>query len=86
MLRFARKVERFFVSIGYLVTLLISPSYTYKKGVKPFKFYLDDNIREIRSSPKKKEYGRRILLFIAGLAISILLIAVAVLFLLSWLS
>lgn len=82
MLKFARKIEKFFVSIGYLTTLLISPSYTYKKGVNPFKFNLDENIIEIRSSPKKKEYGRRIILFIVGLVISILLIAAIVSFLL----
>jgi hypothetical protein len=86
MLKFAKKIEKFFVSIGYTSMLLISPSYTYKKGVKPFKFYLDDNVREIRSYPKKKEYARRVLLFIGGLIISVLLIAVVVLFLLSWLS
>jgi len=85
MLKLVRKIEKFFVNIGYISILLVGPgSYRYKKP-RTEKFF--DSPKPIYLNPPKvKEYGHRIFLFIAGLIISIFLIGVVVSFLLSLLS
>ena len=75
-----RKIENFMVSIGYITIMLFVPGLYRIKKPRTEKFF-DSPKYSYRDAPKRKEYGRRLVLGIFGFIISISILLFVVLFL-----